>query len=1610
MLVPRIFSFLRRTLYALFILMFIAVIGVYIFLNTEIGERFLKSFAERQFALLFNGRLTIERAELGLPTSLSLHRVKIFVADDTTESLSLEQLSLSIAGVSLHRNIEDGFIKELHIGRISLHSPKAVIVQEPDSTLRFLRLLKPNLTETVDTSESKPIKFLVDEISIRDGDFWWINHAALPTDAETRLAVDSLRAQNITPINFDSLHLAKVNLLLKGELDADFITATVQELSFEIPEADFSVAETNLYFSLTPHRVELTGLVLKTSRSQIQATAALHHYDIFAPYCEDSLKHASFELNLDVQQLAFDDLKRLVPTLYFLKGNLQAKAILRGTPDSFKIEEVLLLAEQSRIGISGSIKNAFTPAQSELNLSLQQTYLMLSDAVKLMPSLPLPDLSHAGRVELKGGFNGRIDRFRARLAAESQVGNLTTDVEIALPKNRAPEYAGVLTLEHLNIGKALKDSSQVSDLNLSAKLEGRGNTLESLNAKFMTTVTKSRIAGYTISNATVFASVQNKRFVGDVFVEMGKQFAEFSGELDLSKSLPTYRGEGRLGNFDISTFTKDDSLKSNLTLTYTLEGSGFALGEVSLDFNLKLDSSTLGKLQIPKGTTAQATLVQSPVDSSATFVFRSDLIDVEVEGKYDLAQLITLVQLESGVIVREIYRNNIFRSKAQEERFQEVSKKVKTLEKSIKKKATVAKTVLPTLDVRVGVSLKSLAAMSLIARAGYFNAKAQLRGKITSRPDQCTITAIVNIDSTTYSDVFFAQNFSATFTYIDDVIDPREHQLRAKLNLSAFRLKTGNQRFLDTKFEMRYDKQAMQVGLHTSHVNTRGKLEMDMLAGVFDEQYIILLENFKFATSEWSWEANANSEFQISPQNIRFSNVAFRNKDQELTLKGYLEFDGDGNVSLALKNFNLADFRKWVLPEPSNAPFGGRVNLALEVSGNLQRPVITFGLDIRNLIYSSVRGGNITLQADYQNKWLEITLGANLDSTKKSRVFGQGDIVNRISGRGRIPINLDSDGTPFGFIKGEEVFAEVRSDDIAASALEAFVPLERTTGLIKLLATVRGRFPSPDIRISLLIDKVKTTPIATQVEYTLNGEIVATPSGARWTALTFNDRFRGEGSTNGTVKMNNFAVESFDIGITFNRLHLMRKPEGKDGLPFGTLVASTDNLRYFGTLDAPKLTGRLTINEGDMSSFAKNANNATQFAEAAKFITMRAREDTTLTVEERVRIKKERRLSEEFSMDETRARIQAYQITPYDLMTMDLRVQTQRRMLYTIIFNKYLGEQMKVSLEEVDIRVRKRGINLEAFGSASIAGGSYTAFTKNFAVKPGGKISWNEDDILNANINVTAETRTRADNPDPRRMGVQAEVFLIVKITGTALAPNMAMGYRFEELEFKMPNADLPGFEDPNAVLNFALLLSAGQWYAPPVELGGSSAGIGAGTVANAGLGAGAGLLSSQLSRVAGTIAGVQSVNIGLARDASGGFSGVDLAVAYAVPGTDGRLVVIGSGSFANNDSAAVRGGNTNSQKLEYRISDKVVLEAFRMFGQNNFTIFNQEMQELWGFGVAYRDNFHTWSELSDRIFRRKKSPIPLPSPKPNIEQKPPDETEPERVSRQPETESAENK
>lgn len=162
-------------------------------------------------------------------------------------------------------------------------------------------------------------------------------------------------------------------------------------------------------------------------------------------------------------------------------------------------------------------------------------------------------------------------------------------------------------------------------------------------------------------------------------------------------------------------------------------------------------------------------------------------------------------------------------------------------------------------------------------------------------------------------------------------------------------------------------------------------------------------------------------------------------------------------------------------------------------------------------------------------------------------------------------------------------------------------------------------------------------------------------------------------------------------------------------------------------------------------------------------------------------------------------------------------------------------------------------------------------------------------------------------------------------------------------------------------------MLLSKQWYAAP----GSSGQYGNIAVSSAGLSAGAGLISSQISRIVQNIAGIESFNVNVGVDNKGALSGLDLSFALSVPGTNGKVRFVGTGSSPDIKDKALFNYYGTSQKIEYRVTPKVYVEAYRSYGQNSSTASNTNLQkpsETWGASVSYRERFHSWDQFWKRV------------------------------------------
>ncbi|MCG8343620.1 MAG: translocation/assembly module TamB, partial [Chlorobiales bacterium] len=127
----------------------------------------------------------------------------------------------------------------------------------------------------------------------------------------------------------------------------------------------------------------------------------------------------------------------------------------------------------------------------------------------------------------------------------------------------------------------------------------------------------------------------------------------------------------------------------------------------------------------------------------------------------------------------------------------------------------------------------------------------------------------------------------------------------------------------------------------------------------------------------------------------------------------------------------------------------------------------------------------------------------------------------------------------------------------------------------------------------------------------------------------------------------------------------------------------------------------------------------------------------------------------------------------------------------------------------------------------------------------------------------------------------------------------------------------------------------------------------------------------SQISSFVEEAAGFESFSVNVGVDDQGALSGVEFSLAFAVPGTGGKVRFIGTGSSPDIRKTALFDYYGNSQQLEYRITPKLFFEAYRSYGLfgNDVTTTNLlEPQETFGVSLSFRERFYNWKQLWNRI------------------------------------------
>ncbi|MBC8041993.1 MAG: hypothetical protein IAF08_00985 [Rhizobacter sp.] len=1585
-----LFRPLLRILIGLLLLVSIAVVLVVVVANTPFGKNWLKGFATSTFAQALNGRLELTEADYDFPGTLRLSGAKVYVGKDDMPVLAANDL---VVKVSVLPTLFGLATQRYYIDQVLMVNPQIKLVQT-DSVLNVAQLIRPT---TTDTAAAKLPTIIISSIEIANGDAVW---RQMPRQILNDSAAIALRKQGKVPVDYQNLHLSEIMLTASVDIAEKNFSGSIRRLHFKIPESNFELRRFSVYFTITDKRTEISQLSLATSRSEALFTGSAGNFNIFAPITAAELSKVNTSVSLNVRNLSMDDVELFMPSLQGVNGDYEIDVEARGLAGNITLARAIVQTQKSRMELSGTVQQAFSPEKTNLDLKLINSSVEMGELDELLPAAGLRNYAGIGAVKFSGTHKGTLENFRSSLSIDSRAGNADADLSVRLSKGRLASYQGNIDLRGIRPAMITGDTALAGILNLTGEVKGSGTPGAKISrAQFSGRVRQSSFAGQDIDEADInIASVDN-RISGTVAARSNEQQLLFTGEVDLTGREPRYKGNGEISKVDLSQFLGNKDYKTMLTLRYAAEGQGITPGGINARFVLAFDSSTVGAYSIPKGTEAIFSVNQNP-DSSVISI-DSDLFDLYASGKFNLDRIIEIARTESDFISEEIYRNNIYRSKADESRYQRLKNRT---DRDTERERQKAMRNFPETSMQYRLRLKNLTPLSSLLKTSRFNAVGTMTGELRCTSALSTVadsaavisdsartnfvslrkfTADMKLDSIRYGTALIGRNLSMNFIYADTVLQ-NGNRPKLRLALSGERLKTGDQQLSNTDFIADYGGQSLYLNARTISNNFRSLLDFESVVTLANNRYTADVRNLTLATQDYLWQIEKGSRVLISKDLVNIEDFRLSNGDQQLAVKGQLDPAGGGRLSLNVKNFDLAEIKKFIFENPDET-LTGKINLVANVEGTLANPKINAALYADGFAYNTIDMGNIEFKTDYSDKRMKFTLNANLDSLRYDSLKIARKGFNRIKGSGTVPMDLSLAGdVPKRLLETEDVSVRVESSDMTAAIIEFFLPFfEGTSGQIGLLATVDGRFPKPNINVNASARGVRTTVAPTAAVYELNGDFSITPDEIKWDDVTMKDDDRGTASMDGLLKMKFFAPESIEITAAMNRFKLMDKRESDDDAPFGNLVGTSERLRFYGSLDRPHLDGSLDIQAGGrLIMYKGSGGSSAKFAEANKFISFVAREDTSLDA----RLRKNLTLNtaiDEFAETpaEKKKTVSAYQQSFVDILEMNIRLQTLGKITFGYIMDRYLVDQLMADVE-AKLTLQKEGQTYKVNGTATTVGNSsyYNYYGNRFDILSGGTIDWANADFSGSLLDMFAERKvTRVANPQQPEEDPE-EVVLYIHLGQTLDNMQIDMGYRTSKdgKFYKAASAQTSVFatltaqqaDDPYAELNFVRVLIARQWQQKPGANAGGT--LSTGTLASAGLSAGTGLVSSYLSKIASGIDGVRDVNIGLAQDRDGALTGVDFSVAYAVPGTEDRLTVIGAGTTASRNSVS-SAGNTGSSflgstiKLEYRLNNRVNLEAFRSTEQSSGAIGSSNLQELWGIGASYREEFRSWSELGER-------------------------------------------
>ncbi len=841
--------------------------------------------------------------------------------------------------------------------------------------------------------------------------------------------------------------------------------------------------------------IKISGLNLKSKYSEIKNSDASIQTDK-----KNNNRNPKFDFHLHNSKLSFLELAEIVPSLRGMDQTVRISGRVYGDIDDLKGKNIVLKTGRDTKAILDFYINGINdPESMYLFFDLKQSQTTISDIakIKLPRKLPLRNLEFSdylydtGLLTFHGNFSGFLSDFVAFGTFKSQMGTLTTDLSVIPGKKGITRYRGNIATTNFKM-KELFNDPVFGDVTFNGKVDGKYNKNDkSVSGFFKGDVSEIEINSYTYRNIKLEGLLIDKNFDGLISINDKNLKFAFLGQFDLNSEIPVFDFNLKLdkilpGKLNLSSTFPDSEASFGMRAKF----SGNKLDNLkgSIIFNDGIYKNKNGQLEF-KGVE----LKSIPGDSIKTLTFTSDFFDIEINGEYDLQNI------------------------------------VNTLKTNVKKFFPSLKYNIPDntgpniFDYRIDV--KTLDELTTIFAPDFqFETPFLLYGKVDSRNSDFQLAG--SIPSFIYKNILL-QNVFLNNTTINNKYSSKfrfgeiQHRKGYKIyNLSVESI-AANDVLNNT---IKWDNNPDSTSSSTIHTQYLLSVSPDSL-----EQLTVNAEGFAsdIFINDTIWHlAPFTSSF--SPSSIKIDSFNIFNNQQNISVNGTISKHKSDLISFEFENIDLGYLEKYL---ERKLFLNGIMNGTVAVSSFNDHPAVISDLTIDSLRYKEHLFGNVLLTSKWDKQKAIINSRLSIINNDKQNLLATGFYR---PGTKELDFNVAADSLSIEFLNPLIVssLSEIHGD------LTGNLKLGGTTDKIALNGEVT-------------VDHGGVTVDYTQVHYTFSDKVKFRSDTIEFNNVTMADSHNNTGKFGGTLIHTNFNNMVYNLTISSPKIMVLNTTVADNELFYG---------------------------------------------------------------------------------------------------------------------------------------------------------------------------------------------------------------------------------------------------------------------------------------------------------------------------------------------------------------------------------------------------------------------------------------------------------------------------